>query len=273
MVGRNGDPLRGWTGLTVEKNGAFDAAGLVPGSYWLGLMPFRGRPTIAEIAVEVTDRDVNGVNVISMEPFAVSGHERIDEEPDAAVFGVHILLATIDSFLNQATINFSPKSDGSFLLTNLTCNLYAFSLNPPGDLYIKSMTLGGKPVNGTTLDLRSAPPGELDILLARGTGAIVGTAEGGAGMQAVLVADGETGARGVEIDGDGHFQFSFVPPGRWRLFAAPAFDAGLWQSAEFVKEIENRGVLVELEKKGAAQVQLKILSADELQSVIDKVKL
>jgi hypothetical protein len=116
----------------------------------------------------------------------------------------------------------------------------------------------------------------LEVVLAKGTGTVGGTVAAGSGMQAVLVAaDGETGAmgaRGVEIDPAGQFQFPFVPPGHWRVFAAPSFDEGLWQNAEFVKQIENRGVLVELEKKGAAQAQVSMLSADDIERAADKVK-
>jgi hypothetical protein len=92
---------------------------------------------------------------------------------------------------------------------------------------------------------------------------------------AVLVSaegvTGNTGARGVAIDPTGHFQFPFVPPGRYFAFVAPRFDEGLWQNADFVQQVAGWGVSVDVPRKGSATVEVPILTAADLDRAIAKV--
>ncbi len=67
---------------------------------------------------------------------------------------------------------------------------------------------------------------------------------------------GNTGVRSVAIDAKGRFQFPFVPPGRYYIWAVASYDADHWQNMDFVTQMQQHGTSVELEKKGNAQVEI-----------------
>jgi len=137
------------------------------------------------------------------------------------------------------------------------------------------------------VDLRNGPPGEIEIVLGTGTGEVTGAVrwpDANAGAPPVLVSaghailvspdgpTGNTGARSVEIDPNGRFRFPFVPPGRWLVFVSPSFEEGLWQNAEFVKQLATRGMPVDLPSKGAEHVDAPPLTAEDLDRAVDKVR-
>jgi hypothetical protein len=134
-------------------------------------------------------------------------------------------------------------------------------------------------MEGGRIDLGNGPAGEVEIVLGTGTGQIDGTVRPPAplppGVTAILVsADGvtaNTGARSAAIDQAGRFQFRFVPPGRYFVLSATDFDEDLWQNMEFVQQIRERGVSVDVAAKGTASVEVPILEAADLRHAIEKV--
>ena len=285
---RNGDRVRGIAGGTLNKDGSFDWGAVPPGSYWLDCLPIRGLPTAPLIPIEVTDHDVNGVKVPAIPQFDVRGHARFEDD------GVTVPLTSVKLFLQQLDwyfIHYGPffslGRDGGFVLPAMQCGEYALRTLPEGDVYVKSVTVGGQPVEGAKIDLRNGAPGEFEIVLGAGTGDAIGTvrwpdAIPGAAQPRVLAAravlvsaDGHTsntGARSMEIDASGQFQFHFVPPGRWLVFVSPNSDGDLWQNMPFVKELQSRGAAVDLEKKGSAHTEVWPLTAEDIERAIEKVK-
>ncbi|MGA3019833.1 MAG: hypothetical protein ABSF62_22165, partial [Bryobacteraceae bacterium] len=199
---------------------------------------------------------------------------------------VRLYLRQLDWYLLHIGPFFSLDQDGAFVWPAMQCGEYALR-TLEGDVYVKSVTVGGQPVEGAKLDLRNGAPGELEIILGTGTGDVVGTVKwpdaipGAAqppvpAVRAVLVsADGytsNTGARSADIDASGQFQFHFVPPGRWLVFVSPNSDEDLWQNMTFVKELQSRGATVDLEKKGSAHVEVSPFTAEDIERAIEKVK-
>jgi len=272
----------------IEKDGSFDLAGVPPGSYMLDVPPIRGMPTAAQIPIDVTDRDVNGVKVPAMAPFELRGHARFEEnEVTPPAVPIKLVLQNLDVFLFDFTRHFSVEHDGSFTQINMQCAEYVLRNGADGDVYVKSATIGGRPVVGGRVDLRNGPPGEIEIVLGTGTGEVTGAVrwpDANAGAPPVLVSaghailvspdgpTGNTGARSVEIDSNGQFRFPFVPPGRWLVFVSPSFEEGLWQNAEFVKQLATRGMPVDLPSKGAEHVDAPPLTAEDLDRAVDKVR-
>jgi len=265
---------------TIEKDGSFDIPGVLPGNYSVGVLPVP-RFTTVNIPIDVTDRDMNGVKVPAMPLFEVRGHARF-EENDAAIplSAVKLDLQQLDWAWVDSSPHFSPGQDGTFLLNSMRCGEYVPRIVSQGDYYLKSVTIGGRPAEGGRIDLRNGPVGEIEMVFGTGTGELTGTVRWPdpvpgseatilQASRAILVSDGgttgNTGARDVEIDPHGQFRFRFVPPGRWLVFASPAFDAGLWQNADFVKHISSRGAAIDLDKRAAAHAAVEPLTAEDIE--------
>lgn len=282
---RDGDRLNG-AGTNIEKDGSFDFAGVEPGSYWLDVLPVRGLPTAPLTSIDVADRDGNGFRVAGIPQFEIHGHTRFaDENAAVSPSQVNFLLQQLDWNYLQFSPGFSSGSERAFLLRNMQSGRYALRIASEGDVYLKSVSLGGHPVEGAVLDLRSGPPGEMEIVLDTGTGEVTGAVHwpdpvAGAprleAARAILVsADGSTSntlARSEGVGADGKFHFRWVPPGRWLGFVSPTFDEGLWQNANFVKEIADLGVAIDVDKRRAAHAEPTPLNPDDIQHAVERIK-
>ena len=71
----------------------------------------------------------------------------------------------------------------------------------------------------------------------------------------------------VETDADdtGHYRFVNVPPGRYYAFAADGWSP-LWQNADFLRQIQNQGAGVDVPENGHVQVQLSVITIDQMQA-------
>jgi hypothetical protein len=203
------------------------------------------------------------------------------------LFGVKLHIDWLDWYPFNFASNAAPAADGTFVFSTKPAGVYVISLAPESDLYIQSISYNQREVEDGRLDLSNGVSGDVDIVLGTGTGQVEGTvhwpdAVPGApppplppGAAAVLVSasgvTGNTGARSADIDQSGHFQFRFVPPGRYFVFVSPQFDEGLWQNIDFVQQIRDGGVSVDVSKKGSATTEVPVLTNDDLRHAIEKV--
>jgi Carboxypeptidase regulatory-like domain len=286
---RNGDRVYGMGGGTIDKNGAFDWAAVRPGSYVLDLLSLHDMPTARLFQIDVTDHDVNGVRVPTMPRFEVKGHMRFEDDTKASAppsFPT-LTIVQLDWYQTFYKPLISPDKDGGFRLTSAPAREFVLRPINAGAAYVKSVTMGGQPLENGKIDFRNGASGELEIVLAADSGDVAGAlklpeavpgspAPRMRATRAVLVsADAQTsntGARTVELDASGQFVFHFVPPGKWLVFACPAFDEGLWQNMPFIKEIQSLGVSLDLEKRGSQRVEVAPLTAEDIERAIQKVR-
>jgi len=248
--------------VSLDKDGGFDVAGVMPGSYWLEAldMSLGGTP----VAVEVTDRDAEGVVFPAVPPAVLKGRVRFADDGPHDWSKMHVRVIRLDSSHPLGHEESEIRADGTFAFGRIAAEQTAFELTPPGDDYVQSAMLNQREVEGGVLDLTAGGPGELEIVLGTGTGTVSGTLEPQDGWRGEVVAvlapaagvTGNTGVRSAAIDQSGHFQFSFVPPGRYYVWAVANYDADHWQNMDFVSGMQARGVAVELEQKGSAQVEI-----------------
>jgi hypothetical protein len=260
--------------IRVEKDGSFDITAVEPGRYWLELLP--GGPGSAKMQVEVSDRDVNSIRLDAMPRFDVRGVLRLEggEEGPQGFF-----LASVDpgpfDFGDHAAVG----PDGSFV-AHVARQKYAL-LIPDDRFYVQSLHVGGRELSGSIVDLSNGPAGDLEIILARGTGEVHGNLhlpdEDGSVPDAIAVlvsADRPTGNTGAEIAAlgqNGRFQFGSVGPGRYYVFAVQTFDMGLWQNADFVRAIAGQGIAVDVPKGGSAQAEVSLVTAETIRHTADGV--
>jgi hypothetical protein len=265
---RGGGPSYLDSTLPIDKDGGFEVAGVPPGSYWLQSLPMSMAGI--RVPVEVTDRDVDGVVFTAVPPVDIMGHLHFEEDGPHDLSKMRIQVMRLDSGHPLGRVEADvlggdglaePRSDGTFVFNRLAAAETALELIPPGDYYLQSATFNRREVENGRLDLTSGVSGELDIVVGSGTGTVSGTVHDLAGSAVAVLAPatgvtGNTGVRSAAIDQNGRFQFPFVPPGRYYVWAVARYDWDHWQNMDFVTQMQERGVAVELEKKGSAQVEV-----------------
>ena len=254
----------------VMKNDAFDFSGVTPGSYSIFIFSPIGDRIAGEVAVDVADRDVNGVVFHAISPFTLKGHMRFDDSDPHDFTGVALFLNQLDwTFVNWG-LSASGKPDGSFQFDNVPGGEFVVNVSGPPEVYIESVTYNRRDAPGQKLDLKAGAAGELEVVLGAGTGQIGGTVhwpEGIPGAPPAVAANlkavaapvngvsGNTGVRTREIDQEGRFRLTDLPPGRYFVWVVKHFDDH-WQNMEFVTQMQGRGVAVDLPKKGSVQVEI-----------------
>ena len=246
----------------LGKDGSFDQSGVTPGSYWLRALDMS--LVGIEAPVEVTDRDVEGVVFPAVPPVELMGHVRFEDDGPHDLTKVRLVVTRLDSAHPLGRQEAEIRADGTFAFHRLAAAQTALELAPPGDYYLQSATFHQREVENGLLDLTSGSAGELEIVLGSGTGTVSGTLHAGdaAAGTAVAVlapasgATGNTGVRSGSFDQNGRFQFQYVPPGRYYVWALAHYDPDHWQNMDFVIEMQASGVAVEVEKNGSAQVEI-----------------
>ena len=246
--------------LALDKDGGFEAAGVLPGNYWLQSLAVS--MVGASVAVEVTDRDVEGVVFPLLPPVEVKGHLRFDEDGAHDLSKMHIRLTRLDTGHLLGEADAEIEAGETFQFHRLAAAQTALEMTPPSDYFLQSATYNQRPVESGVLDLTAATTGELEIVVGSGTGTVTGTLRDMTRRAAAVLAPaagvtGNTGVRSADIDPNGGFRFPFVPPGRYYIWAVANFDPDHWQNMDFVTQMQQSGTAVEVEKKGTAQVEIR----------------
>jgi hypothetical protein len=134
-------------------------------------------------------------------------------------------------------------------------------------------------VAGHERDLTGAPADNVEVVLSSDVGGVEGTvtpAEDAGSPTVVLipaqVASGDTHAIEAYLDAANRFTLTDLEPGTYRVFATPEYDRGLWQNAEFMRQIAGRGVAVEVTAKSTARVEVKPLRASDVSQVAERIE-
>ena len=84
---------------------------------------------------------------------------------------------------------------------------------------------------------------------------------------AELPTSGNTRPVQTCLDRDSRFQVTDLEPGTYRAFAVTHYDMGLWQNAEFLRQMADRGVAVEVAGKPGAPIKVQALRAADVRHV------
>lgn len=273
----NNVPAAGGNG--VEKDGSFDLAGVRPGSYWLELIPVRGSP-VSQVMVDVTDRDVNGIRIAGIAQFDIKAKVAFAEEgANQSISAARFHLDRLDWSMFPFSGIESASAEGTLVFRLRPAGEYVITLPPDADLFIQSISYDQHEAEGGVLNLANGPAADIQILLATGTGQVEGTVPHPEalppGAVAALVSaqgvTGNTGERSAEIDAAGHFQFRFVPPGRYFVFVTPTFEGNLWENVDFIHRLQERGTPVEVTKKGSVSVEPSLLKPADLDQARERI--
>jgi protocatechuate 3,4-dioxygenase beta subunit len=167
------------------------------------------------------------------------------------------------------TLNAVSPGDYRLLIAPfITAFQWSPSAAPRGleNIYVKSARFDGAETLDDGLHLASATiSGPLEIVLATG-GKIHGTVYGEnrealSNVTVALVPDAGFRKRmdlyrSVGTDHQGRFQIQGVAPGAYKAFAWQNVERDVWQVPEFIQSIETRGMPVDVQEGGEANVDL-----------------
>lgn len=279
-------------GANLTKKGTFDIGGVPTGSYALNLYDESGRfHVIGSTPVEVSGSDVNDAVINVVPAGALRGRVQIEGAPqangDVANIGsIRVQLEQIGEgrFFSEPT---SVKQDGSFTIEDLDPGKYDLRLWPPPEgTYIKSVQLGQQEMLGKEFDFTQGVSGELLVTLSYGVAEVDGTVQmpsqdssGGAssnqpataGSIVLVPEELRPDGSGFEYGNPtqtGTFSIKNVAPGRYRAYAFEEMKRDQLDNPDFLKQIESKGVEVELKENDKKQVQLTLTPAADTQKIL-----
>ncbi len=278
-------------GESVTKKGTFDIGNVAAGSYVLNLYSHSGNfQVVGSTPVEVAGSDVNDVIINIIPAGTLRGRIQIEgglQNGDAAnVSSVQVELQPADEGMRGWQSGYA-KQDGTFSLENINPGKYDLRLFPtiPGT-YIKSVQFGQQEMLGKEFDFTQGVSGELLITLSYGVAEVDGTVQmpsqdssnGGSSNQPVTAASIVLVPEELRPDGSGFeygnttqtgtFSVKNVAPGRYHAYAFEEMKRDQMDNPDFLKQIESKGVEVELKENEKKQVQLTLIPATDTQKIL-----
>lgn len=271
-----------------EKDGTFDFPKVIPGSYTLNVtgtaptdnasagqsrMISRAR-LLARQDIYVGGDDVNGIVLTIIPLINLSGRVAIDGLDNADLSSVRVNLFPSAVGAGGGVQTIVVQRDGSFEIANLAPGQYMVQvLGSPSGTYIRSITYNRQDITTTGIDLTQGGAGEIDVVLRSGTGEVDGALQTSAQIASttVMVLVPDT----LAIDGSGvlianmqsssSFVLRNVPPGHYYAYAVERWSP-LWQNPDFLRSIQNQGTTIDLPENGHLQVQLSLISTEQVEA-------
>lgn len=258
----------------LEPDGSFDIGGVASGWYEVSYSrAVMGKSEISYPAqsVHVADADVNGVVFGERPEVEVSGSITVEGASPSTIF-VYVALSPSKGAFSAGA---GTAADGTFHIKSAPMEVCSLDLRSlPDGYYVKSIHFGEREVKDGQIDLTNGASGPLSIVLASDGGTVDGsvqTADGqpSAGSEVTVAPLEEFEGRSdllkrATTDAAGHFHVKDVAPGDYKAYAWEIdLDQSTW-SAEFRKLFDARSAAVTVGPKGAASVQLNVITADEM---------
>jgi hypothetical protein len=270
-------------GFQLKQDGSFEVEGVAPGTWQIrvvqGLRPLM---VLGVATVQIEDHDVEGVLLAVQAPHALKGVVRMEQEDEPLPAGLSLWLDS-STLLSGEELT-TPGKDGRFGFENVPsgrCRVNA-RVGGSGRYCVKLLRYGGIESSDMTFSV-SADGDALEVVLsARGplVGGVVkrNGAVGSAAPQVVMLPDtsgAETQLYDTHlgtVDQSGAFAVKEpFRPGEYTLFAFESVPDGAWTEAEFVKEIEGKGVRIKVEEGDAKTVEVPLISRSDIAALLTRL--
>ena len=261
--------------LVEDAQGAFELAGITPGSYTLEAHWWsEGKNYTARMPLEVGTSDVDGISLVINPGVPLSGHVRVEGEAEVKLAELHVFLNSLAESVEYGGQDAAVKADGTFLLPNVPEGEYRIDLwRIPEDCYLKSARLGSEDVLESGLKLGAGQAsGTLELVISSAAGRIEGSVVNQdrqpiPGTHVVLVPEPARRSQArlykeTTSDQYGQFVLRGIPPGDYKLFAWEQVESGAYYDPEFLKPYEDRGEAVRVAAGSRQTVQLQLIPAE-----------
>lgn len=252
-------------GGRVRPDGAFETAGMPPGSYTLQVIQFAQGPpvVVGRTNVEVGDAPVENIVLYAGAPLEVTGQIRTDATSSIDLGKVRVALSGPGMGMGQATV----KPDGSFVIRRVGRELFPITVTAPQGTYVKSITVAGQDVLLTGLDLTAADAvAPMEIVLGTKPAAVNGQVkEAAAGV--VWLAGANRNARlTAAIDAQGRFSLGGLAPGEYRAVALETAEMVGEMDEENQRKVQGKFEKVKVAEGENVTVTLTLVTQKELES-------
>jgi protocatechuate 3,4-dioxygenase beta subunit len=268
---------------SLNNNGSFEIEGVAPGTYQIrveeGMLPARA---LASLMVQVQDHDVVDVSLKVHPPHPLRGVIRMEGDDATLPPGMLLWLDSSEGLVWEETT--APRKDGNFEFANVPLGLYRIHVRSgsSGRYYLKTVHYGGIETSDAAFSFSGAPdPIELTIS-ARGA-SVRGTIKrkdsirkDAAGSAKVVLlpyrADAESKFSEAQLgvlDQSGAFTMkNAVRPGDYTLYAFEGVPDGAWTVAEFIKEIDGKGVRVKVREGDVKTVEVPLIPRSDIAALL-----
>jgi hypothetical protein len=284
LMANQGFGLYSGYGGRPKKDGKFEIDNVQPGSYVISVRKMGAEGTV-DVPVDVSNSDVDNLQVTVPPPFDLHGKVTAEGHSDADLSGTEVMLRTNMFIGGSETV---ASADGSFTLHNLSATHYEVNVSTPGQpSFVKSVRLGDREVPEQSIDVTNGG-GDLTIVLsyspAKVQGMVMRTDSGSqtsipaSAISVVLIPEKRTndysgGLKYASTDGQGKFTFNSVPPGKYKAFAADGVDFGQWMDPDLAAAFDSRAEALDLKEGDSKQIQLTLITAEEAAQVLDRLGL
>lgn len=260
----------------LHADGTFEIPNVAPGDYSISV--WQGFPTaqLGEVRVQVADRDVDGVTISLIAPRAIKGSVQI-EQGGAEASGVGVTLGRVEGGYRSSEVS---KADGTLEFPNLGAGAYHVSVNGGNGWYLKTPRFGNTIVNDGIISLPGPDAPLVLTLSGRGahlTGAVTTAADRkidpDAAPKVLLIPTEPSGETYIGVlDQNGMYSFDkMLAPGDYQLYAFEAIAQGLWEDAEFLKEVSAKGTDVKLGASDSQRVDIPLITKADLAQTLRKL--
>jgi hypothetical protein len=263
------------------RGGIFEIPGVRAGSYEVVLeVIIHGTPQVqrtewwGRAPVEIGSKDVDGLT-IAVQPLAeVRGKVLVQNGTLAALKKRPVIGLQPDGifmFIHEGEDPFEVSADGTFSQSPIPPGDYkvrVFGLPP--NAYVADIRQAGESIYAPGLRVSSAAPEPIEVAVGLDGGAIEGDVvrsdqRAAPATPVVLVPtslkermNGER-YKLVTTDSKGHFKFSGIAPGPYKVFALQNLPIGAHQNAAFLAPFEARGAPADVTPSSTTAVRLVVI--------------
>jgi len=281
---KNGSILEYYSaGWKIEKDGSFDIADVLPGSYTFSVRSSdddsSSRYQIAG-TVEVMNKDVNNIRLMPMPDGHIVGQLRTDTGANLDWSQLSVALKSDDGSDFDLAHSFAPfadsdvKSNGSFEMKNVLPGSYhalVFSSNHASkDYFLKSVNLGGKDVSDSGFTIGGSNY-SLELVMSAGGATLEGVVvddKGNAAPDAEVIAIPEAShSQRADLfahtssDQNGHFRFRGLDPLEYTVLAFEDLGDADYHDPDFAKPYADNAQKVQLNASERKNIQLQVIPA------------
>ncbi|MGJ5813214.1 carboxypeptidase regulatory-like domain-containing protein [Paludibaculum fermentans] len=268
--------------IQSKEDGSFEMAGVPNGSWVLVVNSGRGGPPgttneqqTTALPVEVSNQDIDGLEVRFSLPFTLQGNvvvEAATDEQKAALSGFNVSLQPEANTFVMGGQPARTQADGSFSLRVGSPGKYILNAYSPSatGLYLAAVRVGNENHLFRPVDLSGGSAGPVKIVFRGDGGKVSGNLDLPAenksqanGMAILIPVEPELRSAAMgrtvrQLDQTGGFQFDSIRPGEYFLVVTASSDYGAVQEIDQAKDFESKAAKVKVVPGGSTSVQVKL---------------
>jgi hypothetical protein len=280
--------------ILLDRDGRFETD-VLPGSYTLRLSGALNAPPsknsegpagttlhlLAKQDIDVSGKDIYGIILLIPPPITVTGRAYLDNANETKPSYGRVVISPVETAAIGGSRTAGIQPDGTFAFTNCDPASYVVRFLAPSSTYVKSISFNDQDVSTQLMDLSRGTGGQLTVVLRANPAALSGTitdaplAEGANGApklyDVALIPDlwRENGSVpiGHATSKDGRFSFSGIPPGHYTAISYSGVESRLWEVAKFVREMQSRGVGIDLAENDQKQIAVPYLALADIDQI------